>query len=175
MFIGRKKELAALQERYESGNAELVAIWGRRRVGKTELIKQFLKDKHGAYFLCVKEGWLESLQRLSKTMARKSGGVTPAIGGVDDFCRYAENMCKNRFIIVLDEFPYLAEADRAATSIWQAIWDEHLAKTKAYLIICGSSIAMMEREVFGEKSPLYGRRTGQNPIAPPSFREAAGV
>ena len=174
MFIGRKSELSALEEHYKSGKPELAIVWGRRRIGKTELIKQFLKRKRGAYFLCRRESCLDSLSRLAGEIAKGVGAFAPKIESAEAFAAFARDACRERFIIALDEFTYLAETDLSATSAWQAIWDEYLSKTKAFVIICGSSVAMMEREVMGAKSPLYGRRTCQFKMQPLSFRETSG-
>ncbi len=172
LFIGRENELAALGEHYRSNKAELIVIYGRRRIGKTELIKQFVKEKAEVYYLCTKEGLLVQLQRLGKIIAEQIGHTTPLISEPDDFGRFVLSFAKHkRFVLAVDEFPFMLDGDKAAASVWQRLWDEFLVGSKIYLILCGSSIAMMESEVLGVKSPLYGRRTGQLKLLPLKFIE----
>ncbi len=172
IFINREEELGALEERYQSRTAEFLLIYGRRRVGKTELIKQFFKEKPHVYYLCTKSNDLEQMRIIVKRTAEALGERVPNINSWDEFFGYLAEKTKNKMLVfVIDEYPYLLSANKAISSIFQAGWDEHLKNTKVYLILCGSSISTMESELTS-KSPLYGRRTGQIRIEPLSFDDS---
>ncbi len=171
-FINRELELRVLNERYQNSKAEFIVIYGRRRVGKTEIIKQFCKDKPHLYYLADKSNPKLQLQKIVGMVAEKLGERTPLITDWEDFFKYISEKAKKRFIFIVDEFPYLIKAHPPITSIFQKGWDEHLKNSKTFLILCGSSVAMMKRKVLSYQSPLYGRRTGQLNIEPLSFKDS---
>ncbi len=174
-FINREKELRFLEERYLSKKSEFIIIYGKRRVGKTELIKQFIKKKPAIYFLADKRNLLEQLKELGKVIGGHFKDTILERRGFNNFLEvfeYLKEKVKNRLIFVIDEYPYLVEVDKSVTSIFQKGWDEYLKNTKIFLILCGSSVAMMEEETLIYKSPLYGRRTGQILLKPLSFYES---
>ncbi|RZN33531.1 MAG: ATP-binding protein [Methanosarcinales archaeon] len=163
VFIDRERELSLLKERSSSDRAEFVVIYGRRRIGKSELIDQFIKD-NGIRLLAREES--KTLQ--IRTFTEKLGDFfddellkKTEFRGWDGFFEYLYGKADERIIIAIDEFPYLIKEDPAIPSILQDYWDNKLKKTKIFLILCGSSISMMESKVMGYESPLYGRRTGQ--------------
>lgn len=163
-FIDRKGELNSLERFWKKGEAQFVVIYGKRRIGKTELIKQFIKTKPHIYFLAQKISEQENLKMLGKHVGEFFDNDILKAKGFDSypmFFEYLKKHLKESTIIVIDEFPYLAEANKGVSSIFQAGWDEYLKNTPIFLILCGSSIAMMESEVLAYKAPLYGRRTGQ--------------
>lgn len=169
-FIDREFELRALNSRYADTKAHFMVIYGRRRVGKTELIKQFYADKLHAYYLADKSASGEQLQRIVQRVSEAFNERPPLTRTWEELFSYVKG--KNRkFILVVDEFPYLAESDKVVPSIFQKGWDEYLNDSKAFLILCGSSVRMMERDVLSSKSPLYGRRTGQLRIDPLKFKD----
>ena len=173
-FINRKKELMMLEERFRSNKPELLILYGRRRVGKTELIKQFMKDKPHIYFLSDKTHEKEQLKEVSKKIGEFFNDkllINRGFGSWIDIFEYLNEKLKNRIIFVIDEFPFLMTANKAISSIFQKGWDEYLQNTKIFLILCGSSIAMMEKGTLSYKSPLYGRRTGQWKLEPLNFYE----
>ncbi len=162
-FVDRKVELSFLEERYSSNSPELIIIYGRRRIGKTTLIKKFLEGKKGVYFLCDKTSLKDNLRRLKDSLSSHPELSMLKKVEVKDWYSLFEilsRLVKDRFIIALDEFPYLIETDDSIISVFQRIWDEILSKTKIYLILSGSSVSIMEGDVLGYKSPLHGRRTG---------------
>ena len=174
-FINREKELRFLEERYLSKKSEFIIIYGKRRVGKTELIKQFIKKKPAIYFLADKRNLLEQLKELGKVIGGHFKDTILERRGFNNFLEvfeYLKEKVKSRLIFVIDEYPYLVEVDKSVTSIFQKGWDEYLKNTKIFLILCGSSVAMMEEETLIYKSPLYGRRTGQILLKPLSFYES---
>jgi len=174
-FINREKELQFLEERYLSKKPEFIIIYGKRRVGKTELIKQFIKKKPAIYFLADKRNLLEQLKELGKVIGGYFKDTILERRGFNNFLEvfeYLKEKVKNRLIFVIDEYPYLVEVEKSITSIFQKGWDEYLKNTKIFLILCGSSVSMMEEETLIYKSPLYGRRTGQILLKPLSFYES---
>lgn len=164
-FVNREKELAFLNERYSANNAEMIIIYGRRRVGKTELIKQFINDKKAIYFL----GELQNEDQLAAMYSQTAGEILQ-----DDFLkqnpfktwrslfdylhRYFE---KEKIILIFDELPHISRKNKGFLSLLQNYWDERWKKLNLKLILCGSSISMMQKIALSYASPLYGRRTGQ--------------
>lgn len=175
-FIDREKELNSLNDCWASKEPQLIVIYGRRRIGKTELIKQFIKDKPHIYFLSQQISEQENLKMLGKLVGEHFDDLILMDKGFDSWAMFFEYLRKHaweRLILAIDEFPYLAESNKGISSIFQAGWDEYLKKLPVFLILCGSSIAMMEREVLISKAPLYGRRTAQIMLKPFGFYEAS--
>jgi AAA+ ATPase superfamily predicted ATPase len=147
---------------------QLLIVYGRRRVGKTELLVQFMRrnpDVSSIYFLAGRKRWAENLRELRNKMAEVIGDDLFARVEFSDYIELFSEFSKRyneQIIITIDEFPYLHDPKHDIESMFQKIYDEILSKTKIYLILCGSSIAMME-SMLGYASPLYGRRTGQIP------------
>jgi hypothetical protein len=173
MFVNRRGELLALEERYHSEKAEFVVIYGRRRVGKTALILKFLENKKGVYLLARETSDKENLRRFSQKMAECFNDkflIKNPFQSWDAFFEYLASKSDKRVIVAIDEFPYLVKGNSALPSILQEYWDLKLKDSKLFFIICGSSISMMEK-LLGYKSPLYGRRTAQLKIKPLRFFE----
>mgnify|MGYP000135470952 CR=1 FL=1 len=165
-FINRKEELEFLQNRYSSNGAELIIIYGRRRIGKTELIVKFTKNKPSIYFLATEKPWGDNLKDLQNLMADYLRDELFKLAEIDSFEKLFQEFLKRkgeeRLIITIDEFPILIERYKPIISIFQRLWDLSISKRNdIMLILCGSSIGMMETEILDYKSPLYGRRTGQ--------------
>jgi hypothetical protein len=173
-FVDRDEELRFLEERFGSAGAELVVIYGRRRIGKTELVARFVKGKPAVYFLADRRPERDLLLELRAKMAQVLADESFAKLEVKDWQELFEEFMGwwrgDRVIIVLDEFPALIEGNRAIPSVFQRIWDLRLKDSRVMLILLGSSVGMMETEVLGYRSPLYGRRTGQWKLLPLRFR-----
>lgn len=175
-FIGREYELKELNEEYKKGNFALSVIYGRRRVGKTYLIKEFLKDKKGYYFVALESNALINLSLLSMAVYEACGNLK----GLPDFLdfesafRYLFEYTKeNRIVFVIDEYPYLAQTAEYISSLLQKLIDEYRDNSKLFLILCGSSMSFMENQVLAYKSPLYRRRISQLKINPFNYLDAA--
>ncbi|ABD39950.1 ATPase [Methanospirillum hungatei JF-1] len=179
-FINRTHELAFLEDRYRSHKSELIILYGRRRVGKTELLIRFLKDKQGIYILATTESEKTNIgifaQEISDFLndpnfARVSYPSFEALWTSFLSHHQVQKIVRiqQKIPIVIDEFPYLIERDRSVPSQFQRIWDLHMRDNPVMLVLSGSSISIMEQEVLGYKSPLYGRRTGQWQVEPLSF------
>lgn len=170
MFIGRNQELKKLNRMYQSGKLEVAIIYGRRRVGKTALINEFCKDKRTVFFAAQENSAEQNLETLSgaisETLSDESGASMIYRSFSDAFLKIAEMSKKQRLVWVIDEYPYLAQADRGISSRLQNYLDHQFKNTKLFLILCGSSMSFMENQVLGYQSPLYGRRTAQFKILP---------
>ncbi len=170
-FIDRQDELSFLEEKWDAGQAQFIVLWGKRRVGKTELVKQFIKGKPHVYYLSESTNEKEQLSRLSQALGRHFAEPlleTRGFSSWEECFRYIEAK-KRRFILAIDEFPYLIYSNPGITSLFQKAWDEYFKHGTVFLVVLGSSMAMMEHEVLGYTSPLYGRRTGQWRVDPMPF------
>jgi len=162
-FINRERELSFLESKYAEDRSQFIVLWGKRRVGKTELVKQFVRNKPHVYFLSESTSEQEQLIRFSKAIGQFFGESlleTRGFSSWEESFQYIKTK-NERLIIAIDEFPYLILSNPAITSIFQKAWDEYWHDSQVFLIMLGSSMAMMENEVLGYRSPLYGRRTGQ--------------
>ncbi|MEW5760774.1 MAG: ATP-binding protein [Candidatus Thermoplasmatota archaeon] len=169
-FIDRKEELELLNEKYRMRGFDFIVIYGRRRIGKTELIKQFIKDKPHIYFLCDKGGTKRNIFRFKKKIAEFLNEPVLATEDLEEIFEYLTRKIDKKLIIVFDEFSYLVEKDAAVPSLFQVIVDEILNKKNIMLVLCGSSISMMEKGVLSYKSPLYGRKTAHIKLSQISFK-----
>jgi len=152
VFADRERELKALEQRFSSDNFEFVVIYGRRRIGKTSLILEALKDKEHVYYLAT-----EAKNNLAK-FKRTVEAIFPSVRHVREDWESLLLALKDK-VIVFDEFPYLIKEDSSIVSVFQKIVDS-LRDSKTKLVVLGSSISMMEDDVLSYRSPLYGRRTG---------------
>ena len=164
-FVDRQQEMETLQREYARDGSALVVLYGRRRVGKTTLISQFIRDKKALFFLASEES--EAQNRLAfqqktaeflnsdllKNVEVKSWDVLFKAIMDEDF--------ETKPVIVLDEFQYLGRTNPAFPSVFQRIWEEILKERQVMVILCGSLISMMESQTLAYGSPLYGRRTAQ--------------
>ena len=175
MFIGREKEIATLERLYKSDKSEFVVIYGRRRVGKTALINQFLKDKKSIYFMGVESNEKQNLENISKNIIEFSIGIQAetSFRSFQSALEYVFKLAeKERMILAIDEYPYVARASKSLASTLQLLIDKYKENSKLMLILCGSSMSYMEDHVLAYKAPLYGRRTAQMKIVPFDFEES---
>lgn len=175
MFFGRTRELGILQKHWESSSPECIVLYGRRRVGKTALINEFVKGRKTVFFPALQAPAGENLAALSRAIAACNGaGAVPVYQSYDDAFQAITDMAKGeRIIFVIDELPYLADAEPSVLSRLQHLMDHDWADSGIFLLLCGSSMSFMEKQVLSDKSPLFGRRTGQIRLEPLTFAEAA--
>ena len=174
MFIGREKELKALNNLYQSDKFEFAVIYGRRRVGKTALINQFITDKKFIYFMGVESNARQNLENLSKSIFEFSGGfdTAPTFSSFQQALEYVFRLAeRERMILAIDEYPYVARSSQSLASTLQLLIDKYKDHCRLMLILCGSSMSYMEDHVLAYKAPLYGRRTAQLKLLPFSFAE----
>lgn len=172
-FFGRVNELAELEKSYKSDKFEFTVIYGRRRIGKTFLIQKYIEDKNSVYYMASQTGAL-NLERLSLLVNEKLGFGNDGPVYKDYFTLFQAvgRLAKDeRLVFVIDEYPYLAESNEGVSSIIQAMCDHDWKESKLHLILCGSSMSFMEKQVLSAKSPLYGRRTSQIRLRPFTFFE----
>ena len=177
MFYGRKKELDILQKRYQGDSFECIILYGRRRIGKTALIDAFCKNKECIFFSAIDGTAQENLETLSAEIYRFShpGAVeAPVYGSFQAAFQEIDKLADHhRLIFVVDEYPYLAKAEPSVSSRLQHLIDHEWAKSRLFVILCGSSMSFMEKQVLGYESPLYGRRTAQIRLEAMSYSETA--
>lgn len=177
MFYCREQELHKLNKRYNDGKFECVVIYGRRRVGKTALINEFCKDKPAIMFSALNSTSSENLEALSKSIYQyknpdSTGETAPIYPDYDAALQEITKLAESeRLIFVIDEYPYLAKAEKSISSRLQHIIDHIWQQGRLFVILCGSSMSFMEYQVLGYESPLYGRRTAQFKIQALTYKE----
>lgn len=175
MFIGRDNELKTLDKLYRSEKFEFVVIYGRRRVGKTALINQFIGDKKSIYFMGVESNAKQNLDNFSKSIIEFSSGIVTqtSFSSFQAALEYVFKLAeRERIILAIDEYPYVARSSKSLASTLQLLIDKYKDTSKLMLILCGSSMSYMEDHVLAYKAPLYGRRTAQMKILPFDFEES---
>lgn len=174
MFIGRERELQSLNRLYLSDRFEFAVIYGRRRVGKTALINQFIQEKRAIYFMGVESNERQNLENFSKNIIEFGTGIEArtSFASFQDALEYVFLLAqKERLVLAIDEYPYVARASKSLASTLQMLIDRYKDSSKLMLILCGSSMSYMEDHVLAYKAPLYGRRTAQMKIEPFDFAD----
>lgn len=173
-FIGRDQSLAFLDELYDSKRPEFFVLYGRRRVGKTELLQRFCSDHRAVYFLAAQVRTKDNLRVFREAIRDGLGDTLVETLEFPDWgaaLGYVASKSENeRLLVVLDEFPYLCESDKGLPSQLQRFWDTTGKQSQLMLVLCGSQVSFMEKQVLAEGSPLFGRRTAQKrlePLVPP--------
>lgn len=176
-FIGREAELGHLESLYRGDQPELFVLYGRRRVGKTELIRQFCRSRQAIYFQAAQESDADNLRHFTRAVAKATSAPLFDRARFDRWEDALEQLCDwaddRRLVVALDEFPWLCEANPSLPSLLQRFWDHRGSRSRLFLILCGSSVSFMEGSVLGQRSPLFGRRTGQQELLPLPYRQAA--
>lgn len=174
MFIGRENELNTLNRLYNSDKFEFAVIYGRRRVGKTALINEFVNDKDNIFFTGVETNAKQNLDNFSSCIMEYNTGLATgaSFNNFQAALEYVFELAKTkRIVLVIDEYPYVARASKSLASTLQLLIDKNKDTSKLFLILCGSSMSYMEDHVLAYKAPLYGRRTAQFKIKPFEFSE----
>jgi len=172
MFIGRKQELKDLENLYKSNSFQFLIMYGRRRVGKTELLKQFSKDRNVIFYSALDKN--SNLNDFSKEILdyfNEDNGLY--FSSWKDAFLYISNNTDKRITLIIDEFPYIAKNEPEVKSILQHIIDHVWCNKNIFLILCGSSISFMVNDVMGNKSPLFGRATAIKEIFPMDYLESS--
>lgn len=165
MFIGREAELKFLQDKYIEERGQLIVLYGRRRVGKTETLREFCKDKPHVFFSCTQTTDLVQLRNFSSRMFKEN---IPAKNYISEFADWEKAFRavldlpygNQKKLLVIDEFPYMCRGNKSIPSILQNLWDAELRDSNVMIILCGSAMSFIEKELLSEKNPLYGRATG---------------
>lgn len=178
-FVDRETELRWLDERWSARDPQLLIVYGKRRVGKTELLKQFIRDKPAVYVLADRRPEPDQLREVATRLGAHFDDQFIGRKGFDGWLEAFEYLKAkvpggkarrpHGFVLVIDEYPYLVENNPATSSLFQKGWDETLSRLPLCLILCGSSMAMMESETLVQRAPLYGRRSGDLLVLPLDF------
>ena len=164
-FIDREYEMETLESEYRRKGSALVIMYGRRRVGKTTLISEFIKDKNALFFLASEESEAQNRALFKEKAADFIGSDLLKNADVKSwdviFKAIMDSPFDRKPVIVMDEFQYIGKSNPAFPSIFQRIWEEILKTRSVMVILCGSLISMMESQTLAYSSPLYGRRTAQ--------------
>ena len=165
MFIGRKQELQFLEDKYNSKGGQLIVLYGRRRVGKTETLREFCKGKRHIFYSCREVSDKLQLRSFSEKLLKEN---IPAASYVKEFSKW-ETALKSVFdlpygeekkLLIIDEFPYMCRGNESIPSVLQNLWDELFKDENVMIVLCGSAMSFIEKELLAEKNPLYGRATG---------------
>lgn len=178
MFIGREAELKFLNDKYKENKGQLIVLYGRRRVGKTETLREFCKDKPHIFFSCTQSTDKGQLARFSKQILREN---IPARNYISEFADWEKAFYSilelpygdKKKLIVIDEFPYMCKGNNSIPSFLQNLWDTKFKDSNVMIILCGSAMSFIEKELLAEKNPLYGRATGIYKMAPMGFYDTA--
>lgn len=178
MFIGRQEELEALNAIAAEPGFQMVTVYGRRRIGKTTLIEEFLKDRPSFYYMAQEQAPKDALASFSAELYQAfdaSPHAGPFASWKDAFLWLADQIedPSDRFVVVLDEFPYLASSDASVQSALQLAIDRQLIRANVLVILAGSNQGFMESKVLGEKNPLFGRWNHPMRIEPLDYLDAA--
>ena len=175
-FIGRKQELNSLESAYRKDGFQMGVVYGRRRIGKTTLLRKFCEGKKSVFYTAIKTTPERNAELLGKCVLNslEPGVKNLSLQGLENIFEYLgkKSECE-RIVFVIDELPYIVKKDGAFTSLLQKYIDEQWQFGQMYLIVCGSSLSFMEDEVLSEKSPLFGRRTMQIRLEPFSYLQTA--
>lgn len=174
MFLNRNAELTSLQHRFDANTAEFIVVYGRRRVGKSELIDQFIQKNAGIRILAREETKEFQLKLFSSELTAFFGDAhlsSVVFPDWDAVFSYIRSHAEKRVVIAWDEFPYLVKEHPPLLSVIQYHWDTWMKDSHLFMIVCGSSISMMEDMTLKYESPLFGRRTGQYLIKPLRFTD----
>ncbi len=174
-MIGRQAELNQLERLYNSPKFEFLTIYGRRRIGKTTILKEFAKRHRVLFFSAQEKNDPLNLTSFSKTVQTFFDG--DFISAFPDwkaaFDYITRKATDEKLVLIIDEFPFLAEPNPSIKSILQHTIDHVWKDKNIFLILCGSSVSFMLNDVMGYKSPLYGRITGNMEVKPFDYLESA--
>ena len=159
VFIGREKELTELNDLYIQDKFQLFVLYGRRRVGKTTLLNEFCKGKDTIFYSAEQSNNKLNLEKFSRLVFSFYGeeNLEPFSSWGNVLSYIDEKQKDKRLILVIDEFPYLVRKNKALLSEMQHLIDHKLKNGKLFIVLCGSYMGFMEKEVLGSKSPLFGR------------------
>ena len=174
VFIGREKELADLNGMYAQRSFQMFVLYGRRRVGKTTLLNEFCKDKESIFYSAEQSNDKLNLEKFSSLVFQyyRETNLEPFASWTNALSYIDERQQGKRLVLVIDEFPYLVRKNRALLSELQHLIDHKLKNGNLFIVLCGSYMGFMEKEVLGSKSPLFGRRTGQLHMKPFAYKTA---
>ncbi len=175
VFIGREKEIADLNELYSQDKFQLFVLYGRRRVGKTTFLNEFCKDKETIFYSAEQSNEKLNLEKFSSLVFNFYGenNLAPFSSWTNALSYIGDRQKDKKLVLVIDEFPYLVKKNKALLSELQHLIDHKLTRGNLFIILCGSYMGFMEKEVLGSKSPLFGRRTAQLHMKPFNYQTSS--
>lgn len=174
MFIGRKEELGILEECYASKKFQMVGLYGRRRVGKTELLKEFSRDKNVIFYSAEESTEKGNMEKFSEIVSGFLFGASLSFRNWEEMLENIHKKAEHqKILLIIDEFPYLEMSSKGFLSTLQHSIDHLFKDTDMMIVLCGSSISYMENEVIAHKSPIFGRFTEQIFLKPFDYYEAS--
>lgn len=177
MFAGRNKELKMLSNRYSGSNAELMVLYGEKRIGKTALVRNFIKDKHSIYLMTDYGTEKEMLKVFSEAVIEslKPAGLSGiTFDSWESLLGFLGDKAKRRLVVVIDEFTNVLSGSSTFLQALQEMWDRVLKNSRIFLILCSSTVNEVEEMLREENNPLQVIRTSQiflEPIAFPSIND----
>lgn len=182
-FIGRRHELALLDKLYQRQEAQFLILYGRRRIGKTALLQEWISTNVDSqippddilYWMATQTSTTNQLREFSQTVLRHMSPNTPISPtfSYDSWemalAQVAEYATHRRFVLILDEFTYVMQANTHVPSLIQRIWDHQLKHSNLFLILTGSLAGIIQRTILDYQAPLYGRATSKLKLQPLSF------
>lgn len=174
-MIGRVQEMNQLERMYTSARFEFMVMYGRRRIGKTTILQEFSKTHKTIFFSAQEKNDALNLQDFSRLVQEYfDRNFISNFANWEDALNYLGRKSQNqRTVLIVDEFPFLAETNPSIKSILQHKIDHDWKERNLFLILCGSSVSFMLNDVMGYKSPLYGRSTGSMEVLPFDYLESA--
>ena len=177
MFIGRETELEFLNDKYNTENGQLVVLYGRRRVGKTETLREFCKGKQHVFYSCTQSTDKVQLSKFSKHILKEDIPAKQYISEFADWESAFRSVLDFPFgdqkkLLIIDEFPYMCKGNKSIPSVLQNLWDAELKDKNVMIVLCGSAMSFIEKELLAEKNPLYGRATGIYKMTEMGFYDA---
>jgi AAA+ ATPase superfamily predicted ATPase len=178
MFIGREQELQYFTEKYKAPGGQLVVLYGRRRVGKTEVLQKFAEGKPHIFYTCRELADIKQLAAFSERLLKAGSPAAKYLSSFPDWETAFKAVLylpveRAKRLLVIDEFPYMCKGNPAIPSILQVLWDESFKNQELMLVLCGSAMSFIEKKILAEKKPLYGRATGIYKMTALPFADAS--
>jgi len=165
MFIGRERELQFFEDKYNAPGGQLVVLYGRRRIGKTETLHKFCEGKPHVFYSCRELSDIKQLAAFSERILKSGSPASKYINAFQDWEAALKGILElpadgAKKLLIIDEFPYMCRGNPSIPSILQILWDSQLKNSDIMIVLCGSAMSFIEKEILSEKNPLYGRTTG---------------
>ena len=165
MFIGREQELRFFNDKYNAPGGQLIVLYGRQRIGKTETLYKFCGTKPHVFYSCRELSDAKQLAAFSERILKAGSPAAEYINVFGDWETAIKGILElptdgAKKLLVIDEFPYMCKGNPSIPSILQILWDEQLKHQDVMIVLCGSAMSFVEKKILSEKNPLYGRTTG---------------
>ena len=178
VFHDRLAERAFFQAELPRDRAALVILYGRRRTGKTSLLRKVAEERNSLFFVADVATRADQLRAFSQIVFEhfdEPDLAETVFPSWEAALRFVANRTSSPSLLVIDEFPYLCQSDPSLPSVLQRLWDAEFRETKLHIVLCGSYVSFMEKEILAAKNPLFGRRTATWLLEPLSFFDDGGL